>query len=115
MFVFASLLLIGCNNSGSNQTEKKEPKSVETTTTIQDETKQEQEQDMKEEASKTIRNSEKENYQAEYRLNKDNWSFEPIQDAEPKVVLLTFDDAPDNYSLEIAKTLQNFKCRRYFL
>ncbi|WP_242489017.1 polysaccharide deacetylase family protein [Peribacillus sp. TH14] len=112
MFVFASLLLIGCNNSVSNQTEKKEPKSVETTTTIQDETKQEQ--DMKEEASKTIRNSEKENFQAEYRLNKDNWSFEPIQDAEPKVVLLTFDDAPDKYSLEIAKTLQKLQVPAIF-
>lgn len=43
---------------------------METTITIQDETKHEQ--DMKEEASKTIRNSEKENFQAEYRLNKDN-------------------------------------------
>ncbi|WP_416116706.1 polysaccharide deacetylase family protein [Peribacillus butanolivorans] len=112
MFVFASLLLIGCNNSGSNQTEKKEPKSVETTTTIQDETKQEQ--DMKEEASKTIRNSEKEYFQAEYRLNKDNWSFEPIQDAEPKVVLLTFDDAPDKYSLEIARTLQKLQVSAIF-
>ncbi|MBK5445742.1 polysaccharide deacetylase family protein [Peribacillus sp. TH24] len=112
MFVFTSLLLIGCNNSVSNQTEKKEPKSVETTTTIQDETKQEQ--DMKEEASKTIRNSEKENFQAEYRLNKDNWSFEPIQDAEPKVVLLTFDDAPDKYSLEIAKTLQKLQVPAIF-
>ena len=61
MFAFASLLLMGCNNSGSNQTEKKNQKSVETTTTIQDETKQEQ--DMKEETSKTIRNSEKENFQ----------------------------------------------------
>ncbi|MGW6380498.1 polysaccharide deacetylase family protein [Peribacillus butanolivorans] len=112
MFVFASLLLIGCNNSVSNQTEKKEPKSVETTTTIQDETKQEQ--DMKEEASKKIRNLEKENFQAEYRLNKDNWSFEPIQDAEPKVVLLTFDDAPDKYSLEIAKTLQKLQVPAIF-
>ncbi|WMX57136.1 polysaccharide deacetylase family protein [Peribacillus sp. R9-11] len=112
MFIFASLLLIGCNNSVSNQTEKKEPKSVETTTTIQDETKQEQ--DMKEEASKTIRNSEKENFQAEYRLNKDNWSFEPIQDAEPKVVLLTFDDAPDKYSIEIAKTLQKLQVPAIF-
>ncbi|MFF5811637.1 hypothetical protein ACFY5J_09090 [Peribacillus butanolivorans] len=26
MFVFASLLLIGCNNTGSNQTEKKNQK-----------------------------------------------------------------------------------------
>ncbi|MGE7764333.1 polysaccharide deacetylase family protein [Peribacillus sp. NPDC096540] len=90
---------------------KKEPKSVETTTTIQDKTKHEQ--DMKEEAS-TIRNLEKENVQAEYRLNKDNWSFETIQDAEPKVVLLTFDAALDKYSLEIAKTLQKLKLPAIF-
>ena len=47
-------------------------------------------------------------------MNKDNWSFKPIGDANPKVVLLTFDDAPDKYSLEIAKTLQRLQVPAIF-
>lgn len=34
------------------------------------------------------------------------WAFEPISDANPKVVLLTIDDAPDKYAVEMAKTLK---------
>lgn len=41
-----------------------------------------------------------------YELNTGNWTFKPIGDANPKVVLLTIDDAPDKYAVEMAKTLK---------
>lgn len=41
-----------------------------------------------------------------YALNEANWTLTPTQDAEEKVVLVTIDDAPDTYSLEMAKTLK---------
>jgi peptidoglycan/xylan/chitin deacetylase (PgdA/CDA1 family) len=40
-----------------------------------------------------------------YELNPANWTLQPIGDANPKAVLLTIDDAPDKYALEMAKTL----------
>lgn len=43
--------------------------------------------------------------EAQYQIT-GNWSFEPINDAEPKVALLTIDDAPDKHGLEMAKTLK---------
>lgn len=41
-----------------------------------------------------------------YELNTANWTFKPIGDANPKAVLLTIDDAPDKYAVEMAKTLK---------
>ncbi|CAH0200864.1 Peptidoglycan-N-acetylmuramic acid deacetylase PdaC [Peribacillus sp. Bi96] len=101
LFAIVVLFLIGCSASDSYRTEKENHKSVETTTFIHDES--EQEKEVKAETAKT--NTEAK-VKAEYRVDKENWSFKPIGDANPKVVLLTFDDAPDKYSLEIAKTLK---------
>ncbi|MGX7595409.1 polysaccharide deacetylase family protein [Planococcus plakortidis] len=41
-----------------------------------------------------------------YRINPQNSQVEPIGDANEQVVLITIDDAPDTYSLEMAKTLK---------
>lgn len=41
-----------------------------------------------------------------YALNEANWTLTPTQDAVEKVVLVTIDDAPDTYSLEMAETLK---------
>ncbi|MFJ7747258.1 polysaccharide deacetylase family protein [Peribacillus sp. NPDC097295] len=101
LYVFAmiSFLLIGCNDTDLDTSKK----SVETTSDIQSEQKEEKNVNM--EATHESEKVEEANVPAQYRLNKANWSFEPIKDADEKVVLLTFDDAPDKYSLEIAKTL----------
>lgn len=41
----------------------------------------------------------------EYELDA-TWGFQPINDADSKVVLLTIDDAPDKRALDMAKTLK---------
>lgn len=41
-----------------------------------------------------------------YELNEETWGFQPIDDANAQVVLLTFDDAPDKHALNMAKTLR---------
>ena len=41
-----------------------------------------------------------------YELNPANWTLQPIEDANSKAVLLTIDDAPDKYAVEMAKTLK---------
>lgn len=42
------------------------------------------------------------------------WGFQPIDDADAKVVLLTIDDAPDKYALEMAKTLKELDAPAIF-
>ncbi len=50
-----------------------------------------------------------------YTLNNTNWTVEPIdKEAEGKLVLLTIDDAPDKFSLEMAKTLKDNKVKAIF-
>ncbi|MGY0692244.1 polysaccharide deacetylase family protein [Virgibacillus sp. FSP13] len=44
----------------------------------------------------------------------DNWSIVPIDEANEKVVLLTFDDAPDEHALEMAKTLKKLDANAIF-
>ncbi|WP_340373146.1 polysaccharide deacetylase family protein [Peribacillus sp. FSL E2-0218] len=104
-----AILLIACTGQDPDHAEKEKNKSVETAASVRDESQQEKKE--QEESPKT--NAE-EKVKAEYRVNKDTWSFEPIGDADPKVVLLTFDDAPDKYSLEIAKTLHRLKVPAIF-
>lgn len=48
-----------------------------------------------------------------YELNA-VWAFEPLGDANPKAVLLTIDDAPDKYALEMAKTLKELDAPAIF-
>ncbi|MFD0049152.1 polysaccharide deacetylase family protein [Actinomycetes bacterium NPDC127524] len=50
----------------------------------------------------------------QYRLNPATWSLKPISKANPKAILLTFDDSPDKYALEIAKTLQSLHVKAIF-
>ncbi|WP_106497760.1 polysaccharide deacetylase family protein [Lentibacillus sp. Marseille-P4043] len=44
----------------------------------------------------------------------DNWSIVPIDEANEKVVLLTFDDAPDEHALDMAKTLKKLDANAIF-
>ncbi|WP_456275652.1 polysaccharide deacetylase family protein [Bacillus sp. AK128] len=49
-----------------------------------------------------------------YKINEANWSVDPIGDANDKVILLTIDDAPDQYALEMATLLKELKVPAIF-
>ncbi|WP_246944087.1 polysaccharide deacetylase family protein [Bacillus pinisoli] len=53
-------------------------------------------------------------FEPTYRINQENWSIEPIADANKNVVLLTIDDAPDQYGLEMAKVLKEYNAPAIF-
>ncbi|UJL47805.1 polysaccharide deacetylase family protein [Virgibacillus sp. NKC19-16] len=48
-----------------------------------------------------------------YKIS-ENWSVVPIDDADEEVVLLTIDDAPDEYGVEMAKTLNELDADAIF-
>ncbi|WP_234031528.1 polysaccharide deacetylase family protein [Lentibacillus cibarius] len=50
----------------------------------------------------------------QYKINAETSSVVPIDDANEKVVLLTFDDAPDEYALEMANTLKSMDANAIF-
>lgn len=50
-----------------------------------------------------------------YEINPANWTVQPItESANEKVVLLTIDDAPEHYALEMAETLDNLDAKAIF-
>ena len=68
-------------------------------------------QEVKDVQTSEDRNTDElEKVDAEYRMNEKTYALEPISDADSKVILLTIDDAPDKYALEMAKTLKEFEC-----
>jgi len=96
----------GCSQSSDNVNEEN------STNEIKDEEKRDNEQDnetddneesAEEDDGKEENESEKTS-EPLYEVD-DTWSIVPIDNAEEKVVLLTIDDAPDKYGVEMAHTL----------
>lgn len=83
----------------SNDTEDSEEPEVDPEPTENDE----DEDDMDEDTSEVI---EDEEVEVKYVVNQSNWAVDPIDDADPKVVLITIDDVIDNYGLEMAQILK---------
>jgi peptidoglycan/xylan/chitin deacetylase (PgdA/CDA1 family) len=90
----------------SNQTEVKEVDQKQSegpeTEVSESETKE------KEEPAKEVVQTK------DYKINEANWSIEPIDKANPKVVLLTIDDAPDQHALQMAKDLKELQAPAIF-
>lgn len=69
---------------------------------------QEQPADDEEETEEVVEEEAEEEAADEprYRINPQNSKVEPIGDASEQAVLITIDDAPDTYALEMAETLK---------
>ncbi|ASF39261.1 polysaccharide deacetylase [Halobacillus halophilus] len=118
IFLFLIVVLAACGGAnGQDGGEEDQEKNKEQTTQEADEkkdsAKEEKDENNKVEKEEKSEKSEEaaaeasadEPKEAQYQIT-GNWSFEPINDAEPKVALLTIDDAPDKHGLEMAKTLK---------
>lgn len=112
IFLILSWALIACSNqeigvkSSSEPLPEKEPATKEGPLEREVEDKE-----VKEELKKENSGSAD---QKQYVLNPNNWSVKPKSSANPKVVLLTFDDSPDKYALDIAKQLQELNVKAIF-
>lgn len=69
--------------------------------------------DLNDEQEEELDTEIEEPFEAEYRIDEES-SVVPINEANEKVALLTIDDAPDEYALEMAKTLQNLDANAIF-
>ncbi|WP_026905976.1 polysaccharide deacetylase family protein [Paucisalibacillus globulus] len=118
LFIFTLLVII---LAACTSTEKKEavdkPKDSEeqVSDTINEESNKIEEQESNPESTEEEQELEEENkIVAQYRVSED-WSLVPIKEGtNEKVVLLTIDDAPDSYSLEMAKTLKELNANAIF-
>jgi len=102
-YIYLCLLLIGCQ-SETNLNEKHESVKHSDLSTEQQpkQTKQNQE-----EKNKYVERDNEDDVQATHRVDEHNWYIRPLNEkANERVVLLTIDDAPDQYALEMAYMLK---------
>ncbi|WP_342525951.1 polysaccharide deacetylase family protein [Chryseomicrobium sp. FSL W7-1435] len=90
-----SLVLSACADQEANQPEETNDQAQE----------QVEEPEQPEEVEEEVEEVEEVTSEPKYELNEANWTLVPIADAPEQAVLLTIDDAPDTYSLEMAETL----------
>lgn len=99
LLCLSGVLISGCASSEQTSTESNQAASTEGATSEQKQTAEknadQQEADEKQE----------EQQEPQYKVSEVS-SIVPIDDAEPQVALLTFDDAPDKHALEIAESLK---------
>lgn len=97
----STLLLAACgtdNKKEKNEEQKAKDKTEQVASEKKDDKKQEEKVTFK------------------YEINPDTYQVVPMEgsDANDKVALLTFDDAPDEYALDIAKKLHQLKAPAIF-
>ena len=107
-WIISAIMLLGLTACSAADEQPEVVKENEETTTVSQETVVAETEEVVEEEI-TIDEPE-----LLYELNEANWTFKPIEDADPKTVLLTIDDAPEKYALEMAKTLKELNAPAIF-
>ncbi|MEK3978234.1 polysaccharide deacetylase family protein [Psychrobacillus sp. FSL K6-2836] len=106
-WTISAVMLIGLSACGVADEKPEVEKETEETTPVSQEPVVEEVDEVVEEVA--TREAE-----TLYELNEANWTFQPIEDANPKAVLLTIDDAPEKYAVEMAKTLKELNAPAIF-
>ncbi|TMU87937.1 polysaccharide deacetylase family protein [Bacillus sp. BHET2] len=109
----ALLLLTSCSSEPTSTNEKS--KETDQTEVKQDEEQKSEDINSEEASGDTEAGPVDEVVQTkDYKINENNWSINPIKDANTKVVLLTIDDAPDQHALQMAKDLKELNAPAIF-
>lgn len=117
-----AVFLLGACSDGTAQEEKAQEQSAKTdveedvaseqsASEQPDQAELEEQENAKEQASEEVGEPAAE---PRYRINPQNSKVEAIGDADEQAVLITIDDAPDTYSLEMAETLKELEVPAIF-
>ncbi|MFC3040194.1 polysaccharide deacetylase family protein [Virgibacillus xinjiangensis] len=112
LFLLTLLLLSACSNSEETTGNQENPAETETD--------QEETVESEEENPEAVKEGEEVEEKAQpsephYEINRDSWSLTPmVESANEEVVLLTIDDAPDTYAVEMANTLKENNAKAIF-
>lgn len=112
ILLFTLILLAACTNEVEPkvQDDNDEKQVVEKVEEEDSSIEDEQKSDIDSVDDKTVETPQ----EPLYELNQKTYSIQPIGDANPKVVLLTIDDAPDKRALDMAKTLKRLEAPAIF-
>ncbi|KON89259.1 polysaccharide deacetylase [Sporosarcina globispora] len=118
VFIFAIMVLAACSGITADEPEssdmEKEEYKQEKSNSNDHSIVHESESEMTKEDSKEKQIEPATATVPQYRINEQNWTVEPINQASAKVVLLTIDDAPDENALEMARILKKLSAPAIF-
>ncbi|MGM0837448.1 MAG: polysaccharide deacetylase family protein [Bacillota bacterium] len=101
----------GEENQNDNNKEEEEPASQDEQ---EDAPREEESSEDAEEATTDTESEEGKPEETQYTINPADSSIQPIGEANAEVVLLTIDDAPDRYAMEMATTLNELGVKAIF-
>ncbi|WP_227995186.1 polysaccharide deacetylase family protein [Oceanobacillus sp. CFH 90083] len=115
MLIFVIAILSACHSGSENESngEKTENQTEDTEVTEENNGRDAAAQSEEADENKE-QDAAEENIEPAYYISEETSSLEPIDDAEEDVVLLTIDDAPDEYALEMAETLKEKDAKAIF-
>lgn len=111
-FMVTSLLLVGCGHESPNDFLAETDEQLVVDEDQTEWTKKENEKQGLKEVELETNGTEKS--EPLYKIDDKTWTVVPIEEANEKVVLLTIDDAPEKYALEMAYTLKNLGAKAIF-
>lgn len=122
LYIMIALLIVltACSNAEEKSTNETDASSTgESDETVDNNTKKENEEQAEAEENReeagTDEEEIEENQEATYKISKDSWSVVPINDeANEDIVLLTIDDIPDTYAVDMAETLKELDANAIF-
>lgn len=108
-YTFLCLLLIGCQSETNSDEKRKPVKHSHASSELQSKQsiQNKKENNKYEDSKESVEHDQIDEIKATHYVDENNWSIRPlIEKADKQVVLLTIDDAPDKYALEMAKILK---------
>ncbi|MCM3710074.1 polysaccharide deacetylase family protein [Sporosarcina luteola] len=111
--IFFMLLLASCNEEAKPENRKQDEQSAQVKGNAE-EVKSDEEQLKIDVDAESEEEAQPVEQIPQYELNPKTFSIQPIGDANPRVVLLTIDDAPDKRALDMAKTLKKLDAPAIF-
>ncbi|MCM3742699.1 polysaccharide deacetylase family protein [Sporosarcina luteola] len=111
--LLSMLLLASCNEEATPENKKKDEQSAQVEENAEQIESNEEQQKIDGDAE-SQEEAETVEQIPQYELNPKTFSIQPIGDADPKVVLLTIDDAPDKRALDMAKILKQLDAPAIF-
>lgn len=111
--LFSTVLLAGCTTESSEENNEESSSSIVETESSDQESHTESSTESEESSEEAIEETVEE-YQ--YQVNPTNYAIEPLDEeaTDEKIALLTIDDAPDKYSVEMAHKLKEIDAPAIF-
>lgn len=114
VFVLMIGMMVACSSNNNEESSAEQPEEEAETTKDNTESQEREDSDENETNEEENEEDNTENQEPIYYIDEETASILPIDDADEEVVLLTIDDAPDEYALEMAETLQEKDAKAIF-